>query len=110
MSNTETHIGKLIPFKEGKELELFLDEQLKYHTDLLGYESRLLYWYYELSEYKNFYIHNNILYKVEDKGLNGEDIYEATSNEDGSISYTVQYYNGGCGFDEALDYAIKKII
>ena len=38
-----------------------------------------------------------------------EDIFEAKQNEDGDILFTLRYYNGGCGFSEAMAYAMAKI-
>lgn len=35
-------------------------------------------------------------------------IFEATKNEDGSYSYVLQYYNGGCCWEEALLSALGK--
>ena len=48
------------------------------------------------------------IYKVEmeDKEDN-EDIFEASRESDGTISFTVKYYNGGCGFNEAIEEAFK---
>lgn len=37
------------------------------------------------------------------------DIFESTKNEDGTIDFQVKYYNGGCGFGEALEDALKLI-
>ncbi len=39
-----------------------------------------------------------------------EKIMNASMNEDGTIDYEVRYYNGGCGFREAIDLAMKNII
>ncbi len=37
------------------------------------------------------------------------DIFESTKNKDGTINFQVRYYNGGCGFGEALEEALKSI-
>jgi hypothetical protein len=37
------------------------------------------------------------------------DIYNASRAEDGEIEFTLQYYNGGCCFSEALEAALKKL-
>jgi hypothetical protein len=37
-----------------------------------------------------------------------ENIFQATHATDGSIEYLLVYHNGGCGFQEALEYALKK--
>jgi len=37
-----------------------------------------------------------------------EEIMELEVNEDGTLNYELKYYNGGCGFSEALEYAMDK--
>lgn len=49
------------------------------------------------------------LYSIERQNLNSEDIFEATKCADGSIDFLLQYYNGGCGFGEALKTALNKL-
>ena len=39
-----------------------------------------------------------------------EDIFTATLCEDYTIDFEVKYYNGGCGFGEALEEAVKGIV
>ena len=34
------------------------------------------------------------------------DIFKSTKNADGTINFHVKYYNGGCCFGEALEYAL----
>ena len=38
-----------------------------------------------------------------------EDIQNAHDNGDGTIDYEVMYYNGGCSFNEAIEYALDDI-
>ena len=38
-----------------------------------------------------------------------DDIFEAERLSDGKISFHVKYYNGGCGFSEAIDESIKNM-
>lgn len=53
---------------------------------------------------------NDDLYEVlEKEDFDSCDIFEGTENNDGSISVLLQYYNGGCGFSEAVGYAINKM-
>lgn len=37
------------------------------------------------------------------------DVFQSNKNSDGTISFQVQYYNGGCGFSEALEYALSNM-
>ena len=38
-----------------------------------------------------------------------EDIQNAHDNGDGTIDYEVMYYNGGCSFNEAIEYALEDM-
>ena len=38
-----------------------------------------------------------------------EDIFEAYDNGDGTINYEVMYYDGGCSFNEAIEYALEDM-
>lgn len=37
-----------------------------------------------------------------------DNVFEATKNDDGSYDFIVKYYDGGCGFNEAIEYALDK--
>ena len=37
-----------------------------------------------------------------------DDIMIASKNEDGSYSFEVKYYNGGCGFSEAIEESLSN--
>ncbi len=56
------------------------------------------------------YVHlNGVIYKVDNKSVDVDmDIFNATKNDDGTISYETKFYNGGCSFDEALEEAMKN--
>lgn len=59
--------------------------------------------------YEKYVIHNGILYSVEKQNFDPEEsIFIANRNDDGTINFEVRYYNGGCSFDEAIDYALSK--
>lgn len=36
-------------------------------------------------------------------------LYTASKNTDGTISYEVMYYNGGCCFEEAISNALDNM-
>ena len=102
MSETEINKGKLKP--TGKTIEQYMDG--KEIPD-----------YYESIEdafndvhHKDAYCYNGVVYEVELEDYEDhDDIFDASKNEDGSIDFLLKYYNGGCGFSEALDYATKKL-
>jgi hypothetical protein len=60
--------------------------------------------------YEKYRIIDGSIYEIlEDKSLDDYDLFEARENSDGTIDYTLRYYNGGCGFDEALEMAIERM-
>jgi hypothetical protein len=60
--------------------------------------------------YRAYFVFNNSIYGIEyDEHEDNEDIFDASKNEDGIIDFTLKYYNGGCGFNEALEYAISDL-
>lgn len=58
---------------------------------------------------KYFITHKEVYRILENKNLGDDDFFEASTNDDGTINYTLRYYNGGCDFTEALQTALDKI-
>jgi translation initiation factor 2 beta subunit (eIF-2beta)/eIF-5 len=119
LSDYETHKGTLKPTKYTKESlvkeyfnsykgtnkyiltdkELIINDEL---TDDIIDE----YFLDTINEYIEL---NGIVYKISDTELNDDDIYEMSKKEDGTLEYIVKFYNGGCGFEEALDTAYSTL-
>lgn len=61
--------------------------------------------------YDEYVICNDKLYEILEKNSQDTDcdIFESYDNGDGTISYEVMYYNGGCGFAEAIEYALDNL-
>jgi len=59
----------------------------------------------------DLHINMSHIYEILEKESHAADgnIMDAKAEEDGSIFFNLRYYNGGCGFDEALDRAIKRM-
>lgn len=60
--------------------------------------------------YNRYVVANENIYKVIEK-LDKQydyDIFNATNNKDGTYDYEVMYYNGGCGFSEAIENALNR--
>lgn len=103
MSETNHYKGKLKPtgkdvvtYVEGHQIPDYYDDEQEYFDDALCgsavfYEGQV----YEIDR---------------DEYEDCDDIFEASKNDDGTINFHVKYYNGGCGFSEALEYATDKII
>lgn len=106
MSETEHHRGTLTPVEittniettakillEGQELDSWHDT-----------------WRDKLEEDEGYHVTDSMIYIVADTETpDYEDIFLAIKNDDGTISYETKYYNGGCGFNEAIDLAIENI-
>lgn len=100
MSETEHYIGKLTP--TDKTLEQYLDGVV-----LPNYCDNMEEYFYDVYEEFATIIKGKV-YEIQRESLdNGYDIFESTKNEDGTIAFHVKYYNGGCGFEEALQEALK---
>lgn len=111
MSDYEHHYGKLTPIEHQTNLstqevaktilnlnKIPLDADEDFITQLND----------EL--YGKFICIKDKIYKIDDKEHDSsDDIIRASLHSDNSITYEVRYYNGGCGFGEALEEALKKI-
>lgn len=115
MSQMETHIGKMI---EVDMNGLSLKEWCKNYCQQNGIneiESYCETWIEqfndEFSHENGYVIANDKVYQIidDDEGNNEEDIFYVRQNPDGSINYVVQYYNGGCCFSEAIEYALDRM-
>ena len=103
MSSTEFHTGKLRKLNMGIYSNENFEEQIKflkssgYSIDDVELEDE----YFDSHELVRI---NKEFYVLQDhKFVNDEqDIYEAHENKDGTIDFMVQFYNGGCGFEEAF--------
>lgn len=108
MSQQEVRIGK-IKLLEKLESET-LEEQCK---RILNNKKESYYDSYEeaIGDCDEKYIvHNDNVYEViEDQWCDGDDIFEAKRNNDKTISYVLSYYNGGCGFNEAIRESLDNL-
>ena len=60
--------------------------------------------------YQIYIIKNDVLYEVSKVALGPDgDIFNMYKNNDGTLSFEVRYYNGGCGFDEAIEEAFSNM-
>ena len=111
MSDTVHYRGKLTLVSLGLNLEdtckeILLDLGIEYSLEIYASPGEAL----EDKAESDFVIINGSVYRNEFEELGpDDDIHSATLNEDGSISYEVRYYNGGCGFVEALEDSINKL-
>lgn len=60
--------------------------------------------------YKEYVVIDGAIYKADYREIDDyDDILNASKNEDGTYDFEVKYYNGGCGFNEAIDIAIDRL-
>jgi len=61
--------------------------------------------------HREYAVHNDKIYEVhiEEQDPDPNDIFNATHDPDGTINFVIRYYNGGCGFNEAIGYALDGL-
>lgn len=61
--------------------------------------------------YDRYVINDNNIYEILSKKRHeyDEDIFIMKDNKDGTYDYEVMYYNGGCGFTEAIEEAFENL-
>ena len=113
MSYTETHFGKFKVLAKGKEN---IKKYMKEHSIERCYpEDPDDIWPANTDKYYVTYPYekdgdNYLIEFLEHESLDeGEDFEKFHQNEDGTISFGVQFYNGGCGLEEALGGFYKHI-
>ena len=108
MSETRHYIGKLI--KVDNPNNLSTEDLAKEILNVDSFES----YYNSFSEklisdnYNEYFIYNGIIYKIEAKDYEYEDVYIATKNEN-RFDINVKFYDGGCSLDEAIETALNKL-
>ena len=110
MSRTEVHKGKAIP--TGKTVLDFLRENQHlvyghYLDDIENDPHDVIYNGMKCGNEK-YIIIGDMVWELENKELDEYDISFAEKNSDGSFSYFVSFYNGGCCLAEAVSEAMEK--
>lgn len=112
MSEQVTYKGKLkeiyeeIPNLDDKIIKLFeLDELALNENEKKDLESA--FYYYDFSD--EYAILGDKLYKIVNKNEFYDDIFQMSINDKDELEYLVSYYNGGCGFSEALENAYENM-
>ena len=123
MSYTEKHIGRLVEVdfnRNGTTPEHFYKMLCEYHNyDSLTvtkyrtpytYKSwEELYWE-ELWDEDNLYRVDGKVYRlVEHTELEDDDIFKFWKNDDGSISFVAEFYNGGTCLNEIIEEGVRKV-
>lgn len=110
MSNTELHIGKLIPVKKISESETSTEVIIRLIGDveLEEKEEDLL---SQLNDGDDkYYLFDGTLYEAEDEELDASDSFcEISKNEDGTLNYVTSFYNGGTYLQEMIQEQLDKL-
>lgn len=114
MSETVHYTGKLKPIYRlpNETFEDLCKRILKEN----GY-TKLSTWFSTYEEmlsdelYGEYVIVNKNLYQIIEKHNKDTefDIFNAHLNKDGTIDYEIMYYNGGCSFQEAIEYSLENM-
>ena len=114
MSEMVHYTGKIVPV--GKLPNETLEEQCKRILAKHNYLDLKIYcdsWQEMLCDefYERYVVAGGEVYKVVEKNHKDmdEDIFNVHDNGDGTIDYEVMYYNGGCSFNEAIEYALEDM-
>lgn len=106
MSRQETHKGRI------RRTGLDLTEWLAKNQDLVlpSYKGQddlyeILYEGLTCGSEKFLLLGDEVYEVIENRELDVNDLFEIIQNDDGTYSYFVSYWNGGCGFSEAVSHA-----
>lgn len=122
MSRTEKHIGKLVEVdfdRNGTTPEHFYKMLCEYHDynsltvakyrEPYTYKSwEEMYWE-ELWDKDNLYRANGKIYKLVEHVKLEDDMSLFNKNPDGSISFAVEFYNGGTCLSEIIEEGIREV-
>ena len=109
MSETVAYKGKLTPIYRDDETTLEELCESVCETNMIDLPSYYdSYVEYFQDEEAGYVIIKDTLYQIQKESFDYENLYQSTKNEDGTISFLVAFYNGGCGLTEALEQALDS--
>ena len=112
MSENITASGKLIKVNLKNQtmydyMRKKLDEKKIDHISLSNQEMAFEFYEYY---YENYIILKNILYHLKsNNSVDADNSFQLAYDEDGNLNFFIQYYNGGCSMEEALEEAFKTL-
>lgn len=103
MSETEINKGKLT-------LVGTLDNFVRQNKDKIKYEGDTVEETFSENFYNTHVLIDRFVYEIIPDALDFyDDIFEMSCDSSGDLHYLLKYYNGGCGFQEAIDQAYKNM-
>lgn len=120
MSETEAFKGKLKEFsrEQGETLVQYVMRFIKdkgrdvpeHYSEYGCSEEDAACMFYDVFYKNTGVLVNNTIYEIVTmRSFEYDDMFEANRCQDGSIDFTIKYYNGGCSFSEALERAFSNI-
>lgn len=109
MSETVHFKGKLVPVSrpEGTTVEEQIKGMLTKPIDETYYDNYRE--YFRETYYHDYTIIDDTIYRIEENNdIYHNDIFRSSENEDGSIDYEIKYYNSGCSYHTALEFALEN--
>lgn len=113
MSQNEFHTGKLVPVDlGGKTIEGFAEKICRESgiSEISSYHDS---WLEELKYeggYEKYFIVEDVIYEMVDHSETDDDYFvHMKRNEDGSISFSAQFYNGGTCLSEIIEESISEM-
>ena len=113
MSQNEFHTGRLVPVDlEGKTVEEFAEKVCREAgiSEISSYHDS---WSEELKYeggYEKYFIIEDAIYEMVDHSETDDDYFvHMKRNEDGSISFSAQFYNGGTCLSEIIEESISEM-
>lgn len=110
MSQTEVHKGTAYPL--GQTVVEFLESHPQliedYYKDQVVSDPREVFYNGLNCGYDKYVEIGNEVYILDNEQLDEYGFATGNRNTDGSFSYFVNFYNGGCSLGEAIEQAIKE--
>lgn len=114
MSNMETHVGKLrkVQRNEGYSIEDWCREKcqdvgIPIVPETYDRWQETLKYYLDFNE--KFFFVNDEIWEVFDHKELDDDIYEMISYPDGTVSFTMRFYNGGTYLSECIEVGLRQL-
>lgn len=96
---TAESVEEFSKYISNEEHEISLDPYYKNWTE-----------YFQDKFYKKYIIYKNEVYEIlKNECFDGDDIFKAHYDEHKNIDFILNYYNGGCGFNEAIEEALGRL-
>lgn len=116
MSSMESHVGKLrkVQRNEGQSVEDWCREKCedsgvpRILPELYDSWKEILLYHLDFNQ-KFFFVNDEIWEVFDHKELGDDDIYEMTPNPDGTISFTMRFYNGGTCLSECIEEGLEQL-